>query len=162
MLILMHPIQLHQMVLIFAIAWKMHTSTMGYISQEEWMLGMEELETDSIEKLRAKRPEFKNVFYDPVQFKEMYKYTFTYAKNRDQKCMDIETASVLWTMLLGEKFPIVHEFVQFLQQKNPVRVINRDQWQSFLDFVSIDISEYDESSAWPVLFDEFVDWKREQ
>lgn len=54
---------------------------------------------------------------------------------------------MLWTMLLGEKFPIVHEFVQFLQQKNPVRVINRDQWQSFLDFVSIDISEYDESSA---------------
>lgn len=46
--------------------------------------------TDSIEKLRAKRPEFEHVFYDPVQFKEMYKYTFTYAKNRDQKCMDIE------------------------------------------------------------------------
>ncbi|KAI8092026.1 hypothetical protein BDF21DRAFT_153530 [Thamnidium elegans] len=30
-------------VLIFAIAWKMHTSTMGYITREEWMNGMEEL-----------------------------------------------------------------------------------------------------------------------
>ncbi|KAI8643317.1 potentiating neddylation domain-containing protein [Parasitella parasitica] len=77
----------------------------------------------------------------------MYKYTFSYAKNRDQKCMDIETASVLWTMLLGEKYPIVHDFVLFLQEKKPVRVINRDQWQSFLEFASTDVSKYDESSA---------------
>ncbi|KAI7885954.1 potentiating neddylation domain-containing protein [Mucor mucedo] len=90
----------------------------------------------------------------------MYKYTFTYAKNRDQKCMEMETAAVLWTMLLGERFPMVHEFVAFLQEKKPVRVINRDQWQSFLEFAASDISNYDESSAWPVLFDEFVDWKR--
>lgn len=43
-----------------------------------------------MEKLKAKRPEFENVFHDVEQFKEMYKYTFTYAKNRDQKCMEIE------------------------------------------------------------------------
>ncbi|KAL7323636.1 hypothetical protein PS15p_210259 [Mucor circinelloides] len=149
-------------VLIFAIAWKMHTSTMGYITKDEWMFGMKELETDSIEKLRAKRSDFEKVFHDPEQFKEMYKYTFTYAKNRDQKCMEIETASVLWTMLLSERYPIVNDFVSFLQEKKPVKVINRDQWQSFLEFASTDIDDYDESSAWPVLFDEFVEWRKEQ
>ncbi|ORE04627.1 hypothetical protein BCV72DRAFT_210919 [Rhizopus microsporus var. microsporus] len=77
----------------------------------------------------------------------MYKYTFSYAKNKDQKCMEIETAVVVWTMLLGDRFPIVHEFVTFLQEKKPAKVINRDQWQSFLDFVSTDLSNYDESSA---------------
>ena len=41
-------------------------------------------------KLRAKRPEFESVFTDPEEFKEMYKHTFTYAKNRDQKCMEVE------------------------------------------------------------------------
>ncbi|KAI8878605.1 DUF298-domain-containing protein [Backusella circina FSU 941] len=90
----------------------------------------------------------------------MYKYTFSYAKNKDQKCMDVDTAVVLWTMLLADKFPIVHDFVTFLQQQKPVKVINRDQWQSFLEFASQDLDCYDESSAWPVLFDEFVDWKR--
>lgn len=50
-------------------------------------------------------------------------------------------------MLLAERFPIVHDFVTFLQEKKPVRVINRDQWQSFLEFVASDISNYDESSA---------------
>ncbi|RCH99178.1 hypothetical protein CU097_014171 [Rhizopus azygosporus] len=149
-------------VLIFAIAWKMHTSTMGYITKQEWMVGMEELGTDSLEKLRAKRPEFDKAFHDPAEFREMYKYTFSYAKDKDQKCMEIETAIVVWTMLLGDRFPIVHEFVTFLQEKKPAKVINRDQWQSFLDFVSTDLSNYDESSAWPVLFDEFVEWKKER
>lgn len=46
--------------------------------------------TDSIEKLKAKRAEFEHVFDDSEQFQEMYRYTFTYAKNRDQKCMEIE------------------------------------------------------------------------
>lgn len=48
--------------------------------------------TDTIEKLRAKRSDFEKVFRDAEQFKEMYKYTFTYAKNRDQKCMDTEVS----------------------------------------------------------------------
>lgn len=50
-------------------------------------------------------------------------------------------------MLLSDKFPVVNEFVTFLQEKRPAKVINRDQWQSFLEFVSSDISNYDESSA---------------
>ncbi|KAG1049541.1 hypothetical protein G6F46_008908 [Rhizopus delemar] len=149
-------------VLIFAIAWKMNTSTMGYITKQEWMSGMKELGTDSIEKLKAKRPEFDKVFQDTEQFKQMYRYTFNYVKNKDQKCMDTETAVILWTMLLGDRFPVVHEFASFIQEKAPVKVINRDQWNSFLDFVSTDLSSYDESSAWPVLFDEFVDWRREK
>jgi hypothetical protein len=83
-------------------------------------------------------------------------------------------------MLLSDKFPIVNDFVTFIQENRPVKVINRDQWQSFLEFASSDIANYDESSACkfflkkyfilysrhvsmilgPVLFDEFVDWKR--
>ncbi|KAI9481528.1 MAG: potentiating neddylation domain-containing protein [Benjaminiella poitrasii] len=84
----------------------------------------------------------------------MYKYAFSYAKNKNQKCMEVETATVLWSMLLGSEFPIVHDFITFLQEKRPVKVINRDQWQSFIDFVSSDVSNYDESSACKcILFD---------
>lgn len=50
-------------------------------------------------------------------------------------------------MLLGEKYPIAPEFVTFLKEKKPVKVINRDQWQSFLEFASSDLLNYDESSA---------------
>ncbi|KAI8974472.1 hypothetical protein BDB01DRAFT_728997, partial [Pilobolus umbonatus] len=104
-------------VLIFAIAWKMQTSTMGYISKEEWMNGMELL---------------------------------GYVSN------------ILWSLLLNDKYPMVTEFIQFMEDKQPVKVVNRDQWYSFLEFISSDLASYDESSAWPVLFDEFVEWKRIQ
>lgn len=46
--------------------------------------------TDSMEKLQAKRPELENALNDAEQMKEMYRYTFGYAKNKDQKCMDVE------------------------------------------------------------------------
>ncbi|OBZ88454.1 DCN1-like protein 4 [Choanephora cucurbitarum] len=147
--------------LIFAIAWRMQISIMGYITKEEWIQGMKSLQADSIEKLRERNDEFQKVLTDPEQFSKMYKYTFNYAKNKDQKCMEVETASVLWAMLLGNQYPIVQEFVTFLQERKPVKVINRDQWNSFLAFSASDLSAYDESSAWPVLFDEFVEWKHD-
>ncbi|KAI8140004.1 DCN1, defective in cullin neddylation 1, domain-containing 4 [Fennellomyces sp. T-0311] len=129
------------------------------------MTGMQSLGADSLDKLKTKRPEFEKVIHDPNEMKDVYRYTFGYAKTKDQKCMDVDVACVLWTMMMGNQFPITAEFVRFLQEKKPVKVINRDQWQSFLEFVltvSSDLSDYDETSAWPVLFDEFVEWKREE
>ncbi|KAI9304064.1 Cullin binding-domain-containing protein, partial [Cunninghamella echinulata] len=81
----------------------------------------------------------------------------------NQKCMDVDVACALWSVLFENQFPILQQFIQFLQEKMPVRVINRDQWQNLYEFittVSVDLSDYDEAAAWPVLFDEYVDWKR--
>lgn len=72
-------------------------------------------------------------------------------------------------MILGAKYPLVNDFVLFLQarkitnivfldtnnnlaeqQVRPVKVINKDQWQNFYDFVttiSPDLDDYDEMSA---------------
>ncbi|KAI9314795.1 Cullin binding-domain-containing protein, partial [Dichotomocladium elegans] len=72
-------------------------------------------------------------------------------------------AMALWTMMLEPRYPLVSEFNTYLKEVQPVRVINKDQWQSFLEFLTTmtpDLSLYDETSAWPVLFDEFVEWKR--
>ncbi|KAF7722615.1 hypothetical protein EC973_002928 [Apophysomyces ossiformis] len=165
-------------VAVIAIAWKMNVATMGYITKDEWMNSMRKFGTDSMDKLKQKRAELQESIQNPEQLKEMYNYTFGYAKNREQKCMDVDVAIILLTLILADKYPIVSEFVKFLQvsdsgilkgkltigkEKQPVRVINRDQWRSFYDFVSIvssDLSDYDETSAWPVLFDEFVEWRR--
>lgn len=42
-------------------------------------------------------------------------------------------------------------------------MVNRDQWANLLDFlvsVKADLSGWDEFAAWPLLFDEFVEWKK--
>ncbi|CAO3587018.1 unnamed protein product [Absidia cylindrospora] len=146
------------------IAWKLNASTMGYITQDEWMNGMRQLSVDHNEGLAKRQKEFETSLENPANFKSLYRYTFDYGKTKDQKCMDVEVACALWSILLGGVFGnMVQQFTQFLQEIHPVRVINRDQWNSFYEFittVSEDLSDHDEMAAWPVLFDEFVDWKR--
>jgi hypothetical protein len=87
---------------------------------------------------------------DATQFKALYRYTFNYGKNKDQKCMDVDVACALWSVLWGDSFVLVHHFIQFLQEAHPVRVINRDQWNNFYEFittVSQDLSDHDETAA---------------
>ncbi|KAI8984080.1 Cullin binding-domain-containing protein, partial [Mycotypha africana] len=77
---------------------------------------------------------------------------------------DKRTATTLWQLMLQKKYPLIESFVQFLQEKKPVKVINRDQWSSLLDFcrsIPKDLSTYDTTSSWPVLFDDFVEWKQQ-
>ncbi|CAO3618479.1 unnamed protein product [Cunninghamella echinulata] len=149
--------------LAIVIAWKLNAATMGYITQEEWLSGMQELGVDNMNQLLKYRQDMELALQDPTTFKSIYRYTFNYGKNKDQKCMDVDVACALWSVLFENQFPILQQFIQFLQEKMPVRVINRDQWQNLYEFittVSVDLSDYDEAAAWPVLFDEYVDWKR--
>ncbi|KAI8883006.1 hypothetical protein K501DRAFT_185471, partial [Backusella circina FSU 941] len=72
-------------------------------------------------------------------------------------------ALALWQVLLVEKYPMMTSFIQFINQEYPVKVINKDQWMSLLDFcrtVGDAIDSYDSTSSWPVLFDDYVEWKR--
>ncbi|KAG0180887.1 hypothetical protein DFQ29_009896 [Apophysomyces sp. BC1021] len=102
-------------IAVVAIAWKMNMATMGYITKNEWMSSMRKFGTDSMEKLKRKRAELEKSVHDPEQLKEMYNYTFGYAKNKEQKCMDVDVAIVLWNLILADKYPVVFEFVRFLQ-----------------------------------------------
>ncbi|RUS29973.1 Cullin binding-domain-containing protein [Jimgerdemannia flammicorona] len=124
---------------------------------------------DSTSKLRTKLPELNRSWRDPESFKELYRYSFGFAKNKDQKCMDLETAKAMWQLLLGNRFAHTDAFLKFLdveddlimhsnlhaeiflrQDKKPVKVINKDQWLSFHEFsttVAEDLSNHDDMSA---------------
>jgi len=68
-------------------------------------------------------------------------------------------------LLMQDKSQHTEQFIQFLQEKTPVKVVNKDQWMNFFEFceaVSPDLSNFDENSAWPVLLDEYVAWRREK
>ncbi|KAG1455837.1 hypothetical protein G6F56_006972 [Rhizopus delemar] len=147
-----------------SVAWKMKSSRMGYITREEWDRCMNDWNIDSESKLKTSLSKLQTtVESDDVMFKQFYLFTFAYAKSVDQKSMDIETSVALWQVLLSS-YPIVKSFIKFIEEKKPVKVINKDQWASMLDlckFMPEDLSEYDNSSSWPVLFDEFAEWKKE-
>ncbi|EIE85294.1 hypothetical protein RO3G_10004 [Rhizopus delemar RA 99-880] len=75
-----------------------------------------------------------------------------------------QVAVALWQVILADKYPIIKSFMQFIEEKKPIKVINKDQWASMLDLcktIPEDLSGYDSVSSWPVLFDHFAEWKKE-
>ncbi|KAJ3292601.1 hypothetical protein HK104_005173 [Borealophlyctis nickersoniae] len=127
---------------------------------------------DSNEKLQNLLDSFRNIYDDPDQHKELYHWTFKFAKESpDQKVISMETgrpgfAKAMWGILLpDEKFPQVRSFIEFLDETNPVKAINKDQWTVYLEFVGAvgnDLEGYDPNSAWPTLIDNYVEWRKDQ
>ncbi|KAF9923108.1 DCN1-like protein 4 [Modicella reniformis] len=104
---------------------------------------------DSTEKLKEKMPGLVAKLKDSQYFKEFYRFIFVFSKDSEQKCMPLETAcAMLQTVLKGR--PHETRFVEYLETKKPVKVINKDQWYNFLDFsdsVTEDLSNYDGASS---------------
>jgi len=149
-------------VVMLVLAWKMDAKQMGYFSKKEWIKGLSDLQCDSIVKLRSKIDSLRSQLYDATTFKNVYRYSFDFSKDKDQRSMDIETAQAMLRLLLGKQWPLHKHFDAFLSQSK-YKVINKDQWCNVLEFsrsVNADLSNYDEDGAWPVLLDEFVDWYR--
>jgi DCN1-like protein 1/2 len=145
---------------VLILAWKLKAETQCEFSQKEFTEGMNALRVDSLEKLKAKMPKLSDEIRDPSAFRSFYHFTFQYAKNVAQRSLEIETAIAYWQLVFAGADPRVDLWIEFLRANN-VKGIPKDTWNLFLDFltsVSPDCSNYDSSSAWPVLLDEFVDY----
>lgn len=151
---------------ILIIAFFMEAMQMGYFEYDEWLKGMRAMGVDSIEKLKLKMFEFENYLKNPAFFNSLYKYAYNFSKVDNQKYIDLEVAIGLWKILLNEEnCPIINSFIEFLNVKQIVKVINKDQWSNFLEFshnIPTDLNTYDDAGAWPVLFDEYISYLKEQ
>jgi len=146
------------------VAWKLDASAMGYFTKDEWLKGMRNLSVVNNEQLKSKLLDLEDTLQDEKQFKDFYTFIFSFAKTKSQKSMDVDMAVVLWEMVLKDQYAHVPLFIDFIRKQQPVKVINKDQWSSFLDFckvICLDLSNFDPLSSWPVLFDEYVEWRRE-
>jgi DCN1-like protein 4/5 len=146
---------------VLVLAYHMNAIEMGYFSREEFVGGLEKLELDSIEKIKEHIPTLQEELANPDTFRLIYKYTFQFYKGPDEavRNIDKETAVDVLNLLLGDQ-PHVPKFIHFLTTQDEYKVINKDQWQSILEFSETvnDISDYDDEGAWPVLIDSFVEW----
>lgn len=147
-------------VAMLVIAWKMDAKRMGFFTKQEWLKGFSDLQCDCTAKLRAKIDQMKNILHD--NFKTIYRFAYDFARDKDQRSMDTETAKAMLHLLLGKHWKLYPQFHQFIDQSK-YKVINKDQWYNILEFsrtISSDLSNYDIDGAWPVMLDEFVEWLR--
>lgn len=147
-------------VAMLVLAYKMGARQMGYFTQDEWLKGMTELQCDNAAKMQARVNTLLECLNDYNSFKGVYRYAYDFARDKDQRSMDIETARIMLQLLLGNLWPLHAEFARFLDQSK-YKVINKDQWCNILEFsrtIAHDMSNYDIDGAWPVMLDEFVEW----
>ncbi|KAL3878518.1 hypothetical protein ACJMK2_030858 [Sinanodonta woodiana] len=151
-------------IVMLALAWKLEAKTMGFFTLAEWLKGMTELQCDCTKKVQSKLDYLKALLDDPIHFKNIYRYAFDFARDKDQRSMDIDTAKAMLAIVLGKHWSLFGAFNHFLGQSK-YKAINKDQWCNILEFsrtIYPDLSNYDEDGAWPVLLDEFVEWLKEQ
>jgi DCN1-like protein 1/2 len=83
---------------------------------------------------------------DQNMFKDLYLFTFNFAKNPSQKSLDLEDAIAYWKMILNGRFKYLSYWIEFLQE-NHKRAISKDTWNLLLEFsivIKDDFSNYDE------------------
>jgi len=116
-------------------------------------------------KLRSKLPQLVGEVNNMEKFRELYQFTFLFAKNVGQKFLDLEMAIAYWELLLKDKFKFLALWNEYLSNHTNFKrsVVSRDTWNLLFDFtihINDQMSNYDEEGAWPVLIDEFVSWAK--
>eukprot|EP00594_Rhizosolenia_setigera_P013245 CAMPEP_0178962460 /NCGR_PEP_ID=MMETSP0789-20121207/14379_1 /TAXON_ID=3005 /ORGANISM="Rhizosolenia setigera, Strain CCMP 1694" /LENGTH=203 /DNA_ID=CAMNT_0020646617 /DNA_START=381 /DNA_END=992 /DNA_ORIENTATION=- len=163
---------------VLVLVWKLGAKEKpGQISKEEWVSGCKSLVVDSVDKMKGILPSLDLGFLDHKEFRVFYQFAFRFNfENPQKKNLDKDLALDLMSLLLKDRnIPEDHMkyFAEFLRQTKD-RVydrINMDQWISFYDFaidaqysnLPDDLEEnYDESSGWPVLIDDYVEFVLEK
>lgn len=124
------------------------------------------------EHARHIRQRISSLSTDTALFKKVYKYAFVVGRERDQKALSLENATIYWTMLFskpGMTWETEHHdwlglWKSFLSEKW-TRSVNKDMWNMALEFAlkSMDdesLSFWTEDGAWPSVIDDFVEWCR--
>ncbi|KAJ6259355.1 hypothetical protein Dda_6255 [Drechslerella dactyloides] len=174
---------------IYILCWKLELEAMGSIPKKKWVDGMNKHSIKNnqqlLKTLAAWLQDTKPVSPPSDSFLAFYKYMFQFSKaTPETRSVALESALAVLTFVLDpltydlkydpatavtlkadvHPYPHAAPFLEFLTQKQPVKVINKDQWESFIPFnrsVSYSLENYNPEGAWPNLYDQYVDWRKE-
>uniref|UniRef100_A0A2C9JCP1 Defective in cullin neddylation protein n=1 Tax=Biomphalaria glabrata TaxID=6526 RepID=A0A2C9JCP1_BIOGL len=137
-------------IVMLVLAYKLNAKNMGFFTVDEWMKGMTELQCDTIGKLQNRLDYLRALLNDPALFKNIYRFAFDFAREKDQRSLDLDTAKAMLSLVLGKDWPLFSYFHLFLEHQTKYKVINKDQWCNILEFSRViqpDLDNYDEDGA---------------
>ncbi|CAD7015163.1 unnamed protein product [Ceratitis capitata] len=148
---------------ILVLAWCLDASQMCRFTKTEFIDGLHKMCADSIETVRIRLEQtIEMLKVDTEMFKQLYRFTFRFGLEPDQRILSLDMAISLWKLVFTVHTPeLLGNWVHFLEQHPSIRGIPKDTWNMFLNFSEqCDINNYDDTEAWPSLFDDFVDYER--
>lgn len=153
--------------IVLVLAWKFNASQMCRFTRTEFVDGFKALKVDSIRSLQNRFPELEaEVTNDLEKFKDLYRFTFKFGLDVEegQRALPKNIALPLWKLVFSKNVPaVLDRWFAYLENRQ-LRGISRDTWYMFLNFteaIEPDFENYDDSEAWPSLFDDFVESERE-
>ena len=153
---------------VLVLAWTFGAETMCRFTRAEFVGGCRTIGADSVDSIRAHFPDMLDTVRRRDIFKELYRWAFRFALEADvgQRTLPLDMAVGMWRVVFAQNQPpMLAHWLEFLERPNSVRGITKDTWDMFLNFlesVDDDLLGYDDTEAWPSLFDDFVEWFREQ
>lgn len=153
--------------IVLVLAWKFGASQMCRFTREEFINGCQKMRAHDAKSLKERFPELLTEAKNEKNFKDLYNFTFTFGLDYSsgQRTLPIELALPLWDLVFTQNRPaILDQWFNFLKT-NDVKGVSRDTWSMFLPFINTvapDLHNYDESEAWPSLFDDFVEFHKGQ
>ena len=69
------------------IAWHLNAVQMGVFTREQFVSGFSKLGCDSLDKIKAQLPVFREELKDGRKFKEIYLFAFQFGKESTQKSL---------------------------------------------------------------------------
>lgn len=153
---------------VLVLAWKFQAETMCRFTRAEFVGGCNALGVSDIAGIQGRFLEMVKEVEDKESFKDMYRWAFRFALDSEcgQRTLPLDMALGMWCLVFSEnKPPLLAHWLEFLEGHRCVRGITKDTWDMFLNFlesVNEDFSSYDDTEAWPSLFDDFVEWAKEQ
>ncbi|XP_069124157.1 DCN1-like protein 3 [Argopecten irradians] len=149
--------------IVLVLAWKFQAKTMCKFTREEFVNGCKAIKADSIKGIQGRFTDILKEVKDKQKFKELYRWTYKFGLDAEtgQRTLPIDMTISLWKLVFSQtEPPIVQRWLEFLEVHPNIRGIPRDTWDMFLNFteqVGDDLGSYDDTEAWPSLFDDFVE-----
>lgn len=150
---------------ILVLAWRLDASQMCRFTKTEFIQGLHSLNADTIDGIRLRLEQtIEKLRVSSEMFKQLYRFTFRFGLEPDNRIVLLDMAIILWRLVFTVHKPdILDRWLDYLELHTNIRGIPKDTWNMFLNFAeTCDITAYDDTEAWPSLFDDFVEYENDR
>lgn len=138
----------------------LRSPTMGVFGRQEFLTGASCFGIRSFQELKSKLPGIVvNAKWNGELFDEVYKFVYDWACDPGQRIASKDLVIGLWRLLVPvPAFPQLERWIEFLEKNQKMTGVTKDVWLLFRRWLVLGgLQNRDESQAWPLIIDDFIE-----